>query len=109
MFNSLDAHEGSDFDHVRSQDMKNKLPPWLVAFWEVLESAQLDIIMADGHPLGRTFKFKINVSKNPGYKEIFSKVKVEPLYSEYDFSITDPAPDHTIMVTIEPSAPTGTF
>ena len=33
---------------------------------------------------------------------------MEPLYSEHDL-VSQTAPDHTIMVTIEPSAPTGTF
>lgn len=105
MLNSLDAHEGNDFDRVHSGDLKNKLPPSLAAFWEVLESSELDIVMADGHPLGRTFKFKINVSRNPDYQTLFKRVKAEPLYSDYDFIVSELAPDQSVMVTVEPASP----
>ena len=101
MFNSLEAKEGPDFSYVSSKDIKNKLSPSLIAFWEVVESQNMDVVAADGHPLGKTFKFKININQNPNYQSFFDQVLKEPLYSDYAIDITDLTPGELILVSFE--------
>lgn len=101
MLNSLDAHEGNDFEYLPTSDIKNKLAPSLAAFWEVVEANQMDIIKADGHPLGKTFKFYIHVTNNKHYKDFFQRVKAEPLYEDYSITIDERKPFEEILVTFE--------
>ncbi|OGI08402.1 MAG: hypothetical protein A2Y40_04695 [Candidatus Margulisbacteria bacterium GWF2_35_9] len=101
MLNSLDAREGNDFDFLNKDDIKGKLTPSLIAFWEVVESSQMDIFIADGHPLGRTFRFKINVNDNKNYPTFFEQVKKEPLYDEYHITIDETIPEKELIISFE--------
>lgn len=101
MLNSLDAIKGQDFSTLSNHDIKSKLPPSLMAFWEVTENNNMDIITADGHPLGMTFKFKIDVSQNPNYKQFIKLLTTEPLYSDYLLSYSEIEPGKIIFISFE--------
>ena len=105
MLNSLAAKEGNDFEYLNASDIKNKLPIPLIALWEVLEAANLDIIEADGHPLGKTFKFKLDVTKNDKYSIALEKVQKEPLYSEYNISVNEIEPGKIVHLVFEQVLP----
>ncbi len=101
MLNSLDARKGQDFLEVSHKDQKNNLSPSLIAFWEVTEGSNMDIVSADGHPLGMTFKFKIDVSLNKDYKQFFQQLMLEPLYGDYLITYKEIEPNQTIFISFE--------
>jgi len=101
MLNSLDASEGKDFEYLTKDNVKGKLSPSLIAFWEVVESNNMDIIVADGHPLGRTYRFRININENNNYQNFFETLKKEPLYDEFIITIEETKISNEILVSFE--------
>jgi hypothetical protein len=96
MFNNLEAQAGNDFSEVEEGSIKNKLPSEIISFWEMVESNKMDIFAADGHPLGRTLMFKVDVSENPDYKAFFSSLSKDATYKDYEMNFKEITKDDAL-------------